>query len=130
RILTELDPEHVDSVHALERAFTSKGDWPNLFATYERALRVVVGDSNQAEIYAKMARLSSEHLGQVDKAVELWKQVLDLRGEDPEALRALGQLYTSQGNWRDLVDILEREAAVAETDEDRIRIFMDLGGVW
>ena len=50
-------------MHALERAFTTKGDWVNLFATYERALRVIVGDSNQADIYAKMARLSSEHLG-------------------------------------------------------------------
>ena len=98
-------------MHALERAFTTKGDWANLYATYERALKVVVGDSNQADIYAKMARLSSEHLGEPEKAVELWKQVLDLRGEDPEALRALGQLYTAQGNWRDLVDILEREAS-------------------
>ncbi|MFT3922541.1 MAG: hypothetical protein QM778_08405 [Myxococcales bacterium] len=129
-ILNDLDPEHVDSVHALERAFTTKGDWVNLFGTYERALRVIVGDSNQAEIYAKMARLSSEHLGSPAKAIDLWKQVLDLRGEDPEALKALGQLYTSQGNWRDLVDILERGANVAETDEDRIGIFMELGGVW
>ena len=56
--------------------------------------------------------------------------MLDLRGEDPEALKALGQLYTSQGNWRDLVDILERGANVADTDEDRISIFMDLGRVW
>jgi tetratricopeptide (TPR) repeat protein len=130
KVLDELDPEHEGSVQCLERAFTTKGDWPNLYGTYERALKVVVGDSNQADIYAKMARLSSEHLGQPQKSVDLWKQVLDLRGEDPEALRALGQLYAGQGNHRDLVDILEREAAVAETDEDRIRIFMDLGAVW
>jgi golgin subfamily B member 1 len=130
RILRDLDQEHEPSVLALERAYTSKGDWTNLFATYERALRVVVGDSNQAEIYAKMARLSSENLGDGARAVDLWKQVLDLRGEDPEALRALGQLYTAQGNYRDLVDILEREAAACERDEDRIRSLMDLGRVW
>jgi tetratricopeptide (TPR) repeat protein len=130
QILDDLDPEHEGSVNALERAFTTKGDWTNLYGTYERALKVVVGDSNQADIYAKMARLSSEELGQQDKAVGLWKQVLDLRGEDPEALRALGQLYSAQANWRDLVDILEREAAVAESDDERIRIFMELGGVW
>ncbi len=129
-ILTDLDPEHADSVHALERAFTTKADWPNLYATYERALKVVVGDSNQAEIYAKMAHLASDHLGDTGKAVETWKHVLDLRGEEPEALRALGQLYSDQSNWRDLVDILEREAAVANSDEERVRIFNELGHVW
>jgi golgin subfamily B member 1 len=129
-ILKELNPEHEGSVLALERAYTAKGDWTQLYATYERALKVVLGDANQAEIYAKMARLSSEALGDGKRAVELWKQVLDLRGEDPEALRALALLYGSQANYRDLVDILEREAAVADTDEDRIRSLMDLGRTW
>ncbi len=129
-ILADLDPEHADSVHALERAFTTKADWPQLYGTYERALKVVVGDSNQAEIYAKMARLASDHLGESGKAIDTWKQVLELRGEDAEALRALGQLYAGQSNWRDLVDILEREAAVAESDEERVRIFSELGSVW
>ncbi|MEY4513788.1 MAG: hypothetical protein RLZZ450_5910, partial [Pseudomonadota bacterium] len=129
-ILKDLDAEHEGSVLALERAFTAKGDWGNLFATYERALKVVLGDANQADIYAKMARLSSEHLSDASRSVDLWKQVLDLRGEDPEALRALALLYTQQSNFRDLVDILEREAAVADTDEERIRSLMDLGRVW
>ncbi|HEX6239251.1 MAG TPA: tetratricopeptide repeat protein [Polyangiales bacterium] len=129
-ILTEQDPEHEGSVSALERAFTAKGDWPKLYATYERALKVAVGDSGQAEVYAKMARLLSENLGDGARSVAMWKQVLELRGEDPEALRALAQLYSQQGNYRDLVDILEREASVAEGDEDRIRVYMELGAVW
>jgi tetratricopeptide (TPR) repeat protein len=129
-ILDKLDPEHEGSVSALERAFTSKEDWPNLYATYERALKVAIGDSGQAEVFAKMARLLSENLGDGVRSVAMWKQVLELRGEDPEALRALSQLYASQGNYRDLVDILEREASVAESDEDRIRVYMELGAVW
>jgi golgin subfamily B member 1 len=124
------DPEHEGSVHALERVFTTKGDWQNLYATYERARRVAVGDGPQAEVYGKMARLLSEHLNDSRRSVEMWKQVLELRGEDPEALRALSQLYTAHGNYADLVDILERESSVAESDEDRIRVFMELGSVW
>jgi tetratricopeptide (TPR) repeat protein len=129
-ILSELDAEHDGSLSALERAFTTKGDWPKLYATYERALKVAIGDSGQAEVYAKMARLLSENLGDGARSVAMWKQVLEMRGEDPEALRALSQLYNQQGNYRDLVDILEREASVAEGDEDRIRVFMELGAVW
>jgi tetratricopeptide (TPR) repeat protein len=129
-LLTQLDPEHEGAVLALERAFTAKGDWPKLHETYERSLRVFSGDSAQADTYAKMARLQAEHLGNPGQAIETWRRVLDLRGEDPEALRALAQLYAGQENYRDLVDILEREASAVSSDEERIRAFLDLGHVW
>jgi tetratricopeptide (TPR) repeat protein len=48
--------------------------------------------------------------------------VLDLRGEDPEALHALSNLYESLGEWAKLVDILEREFDIASSDEDRVNI--------
>ena len=60
----------------------------------------------------------------------LWQRVLDLRGEDPEALNALGDIYAGQGNWRDLVDVLEREAAIAEEDAFRVQVYSDLARVW
>jgi golgin subfamily B member 1 len=130
QLLTELDPEHEGAVLALERAYATKGDWSNLYKTYERSLRVFTGDSMQADICAKMARLLAEHLNDPTLAVEMWRRVLDLRGEDPEALRALATLYSAQGNYKDLVDALEREASVVATDEERIRTFLELGQVW
>lgn len=129
-ILKDLDPEHADSIHALERAYMAKGDYDNLYQAFEQSLNVVHGDSDRADVLAKMAHLAADHLDQPEKASELWNQVLDLRGEDPEALKALGILYSKAENWRDFVDILEREASVAEDDETRVRIFGDLGTVW
>src|SRR5690606_4293144 len=67
-------------------------------------------------------RLSATHLGQVDAAVEGWKRVLHLRGEDPEALRELAFLYEKQGKWSELTDVLERHFDIAESDEDRVHV--------
>ena len=114
RLLEEHDAEHAPSIQALQRIYANLERWPELFAAFEKELSIALGDSQQADVFARMARLSSNRLRDQEKAISLWQRVLDLRGEDPEALNALGDIYAGQGNWRDLVDVLEREAAIAE----------------
>ncbi len=129
-LLDQHDSEHAPSIQALERIYASLERWPELFSAFEKELSIALGDSQQAEIFARMARLSSNRLRDPEKAIELWQRVLDLRGEDPEALNALGDIYASQGNWRDLVDVLEREAAIATDDRFRMQVYSDLARVW
>lgn len=130
RVLGELEPEHAESIKAVQEIYTRQQAWPALYEAFEKELEVVFGDTNQADILAKMARLASEKLGDADKAIELWKRVLDLRGEDPEALNALGNIYAEQQNWAELVEVLEREVSIAESDEMRVAIYADLGRIW
>ncbi|NOY93292.1 MAG: tetratricopeptide repeat protein [Deltaproteobacteria bacterium] len=129
-ILTDLEPEHAESIRALADIYSRQANWPSLLSTFERELDVVVGDAPQAETLAKMARLAYDQLEDAGQAIELWQKVLDLRGEDPEALSALGDIYAAQENWRDLVDILDREVAVVEDDALRMAIYADLGRIW
>ncbi len=122
RIFDELDKTHDGAIAALARIYEGQGAWPELDAVYQRELETASGDSAEAEIRAKIAHLAADKLGQPEKAIETWKVVLDLRGEDPEALHALANLYEGAGDWSRLVDILEREFDIASSDEDRANI--------
>ncbi len=130
KLLDEHDSEHAPAIQSLQRIYADLERWPELFAAFEKELSIALGDSQQAEVFARMARLSSNRLRDQEKAIGLWQRVLDLRGEDPEALNALGDIYAGQGNWRDLVDVLEREAAIAEDDAFRVQVYSDLARVW
>ncbi|MBW2510239.1 MAG: tetratricopeptide repeat protein, partial [Deltaproteobacteria bacterium] len=130
KLLDEHDSEHAPAIQSLQRIYANLERWPELFAAFEKELSIALGDSQQAEVFARMARLSSNRLRDQEKAIGLWQRVLDLRGEDPEALNALGDIYAGQGNWRDLVDVLEREAGVAEDDAFRVQVYSDLARVW
>ncbi len=130
KLLDDQDSEHAETIQALEGIYANLERWPELFATFEKELSIALGDSQQADVFARMAKLSSNRLCDSEKAIGLWQRVLDLRGEDPEALNALGDIYAAQGNWRDLVDVLEREAAVAEDDAFRVQVYSDLARVW
>jgi golgin subfamily B member 1 len=129
-LLDNLDPQHEDTLHELQNIYTVTQSWQELFGVYERELEIVVGDSAQAETLGRMAMLAATKLNNFPRAVELLRKVLDLMGEDPEALNALGNIYAVQENWTDLVDVLEREVAVAEDDRMRMRIYADLGKIW
>ena len=130
KLLDEHDSDHAPAIQSLQRIYANLERWPELFAAFEKELSIALGDSQQAEVFARMARLSSNRLRDQEKAIGLWQRVLDLRGEDPEALNALGDIYAGQGNWRDLVDVLDREAAIAEDDAFRVQVYSDLARVW
>ncbi|HMI91944.1 MAG TPA: tetratricopeptide repeat protein [Polyangiales bacterium] len=123
-------PEREETLRALQNVYLVTSNWEKLYTVYEQELEVVSGDSAQAEIVGRMAMLAWTKLDQPERAVDLFKRVLDLLGEDPEALNALGNLYALQENWADLVDVLEREVAVCDDEPQRVQIYSDLGRIW
>ncbi len=77
-----------------------------------------------------MAKLASEALSQEDRSIELWNRVLDIRGEEAGALAALAGLQTRRQGWDELVEIIERQGAVATDDQVQITLYKRLGVVW
>src|ERR1051325_200018 len=128
------------ALEAIETIHFRREAWLKLYETYEKLIDVADADSEMADIYARMARISSDALGTPasgsgpgygeDKAIELWSRVLDIRGEDPQALEALGELCTRRERWEELVDIVERQIAATQGEQDQIRLYKQLGRVW
>src|SRR5262249_18343377 len=104
------------ALEALEIIYFRRAEWAKLFDVYERMVDVADGDEELADVYAHMARLASEALSDEPRAIDLWGRVLDIRGEDPAALASLAELDTRAGKWEDLVEVIERQVAVAPTE--------------
>lgn len=120
-IFDEAGPDNEDATQALVGLYTQSEAWTELEYVFNKQLASAMGDVQEANIRAQLAHLLFERLDRVDQAVEGWKRVLDLRGEDPEALNALGDIYEKQQRWSDLSDVLERHYDIADTDEERVR---------
>ncbi|MGE3544690.1 MAG: tetratricopeptide repeat protein, partial [Kofleriaceae bacterium] len=123
------------ALEAIEAIHFRREAWQPLFETYEKLIDVAEADGEMADIYARMARISSDALSQVegygeDRAIELWGRVLDIRGEEPQALQALGELCARRERWEELVEILERQVAVAPGDHEQIQLYKQLGRIW
>ena len=123
RLFDELDANNEAAIYALERLYGSKGSWTELMGVYERELAIT---ANEGDVRAKMARLLSEPemLNNIPAAIDMWKQVLDIKGEDTEALFALANLYEREQRWAELCEVLERQFDVEPTDEARVAVLL------
>jgi tetratricopeptide (TPR) repeat protein len=124
RIFDELDPAHDEAIQALERIYGAQGAWKELHAVLLRELEHASGDSDEADIRAKLAHVLADRLEDLPGALEAWRRVLELRGEDPEALGALADLYERQQQWAELCDVLERHYDIAPDDEQRVGVLL------
>lgn len=63
-------------------------------------------------------------LGQVERAIEGWKQVLAKLPGDREALDALTRLYEREKSAQALADLYRRKAQLAESTEERVALLV------
>jgi tetratricopeptide (TPR) repeat protein len=118
------------ALEAIEGIHFRREDWKKLLETYEKLIDTADTDSEMADIYARMARICSDAINEEDRAIELLGRVLDIRGEEPQALAALADLTTRREKWEELVEIIERQIAVAPGDQEQIRLYKHLGKTW
>jgi tetratricopeptide (TPR) repeat protein len=124
RVFDELDPTHEQANVVLEQIYGEQQQWTALYGLYEKQLAHAPGESHQADILAKMARLSGEPLANPAAAIETWRRVLELRGEDGEALGGLSELYERTQQWGELTEILERHMAFATDERETVAVLL------
>lgn len=129
--ILDMEPQHVDTLSRLDQIYLAQQQWEPLFDVYARQAENAEADEDKAQLFARQANLASEFLERPEDAIDLWNQVLELRGEDPNALMALEGLYQNQQSWRELVDVCERQVNLVENDVQReIALYGKLGRVW
>lgn len=126
----EQEARNRTALEACEVIFFRREEWQRMYDNYGKMIDIAEGDTELGDIYASMARLSSDALHNDDAAIDLWNRVLDIRGEDPQALAALAELYGRLSRWEDLVEIIERQVVVAADAREQIQLYKHLGRVW
>ncbi len=126
----ELDKSNPTLLKAVERAEIAAGAWDALDRTYEREASAVTGDTrHRAAVIVERARLLELHRGDPRSAAELYQAALDLDPRAPGALHALKRLHYGQQRWRDLCQVLEREAEQASDPAVRAMATYRIGRV-
>ncbi|HTQ07025.1 MAG TPA: tetratricopeptide repeat protein [Polyangiaceae bacterium] len=95
-------------------------------ADYVKLLCDVVGGIFDGElqlgVMLKIARIARLELRDTTLAREYYNKALELRADEPQALEALEALYEEAGDAQHLLEVLERRAEVAPSDDERKRL--------
>jgi tetratricopeptide (TPR) repeat protein len=114
----ELDESNPTILKAFERSCAVAAEWADLDRAYEREANAVSSDArHRAALLAVRARLADARKSDPERAIELYQTALGIDPNAPGALAALKTLLSGHGRFRDLIVVLENEAAQA-TDPD------------
>jgi tetratricopeptide (TPR) repeat protein len=101
-----VDPEHVEAFELLEQELIRTAAYGQLTELYAVRVEQVADEAQQIELLHRQARVFREHLGDIDRAVEVYHRILELEPDNAPAARALDDTLLGAGKWQDLADFL------------------------
>src|SRR5439155_13167099 len=95
------------------RLAAGQGAHARLAKVYEERLRASFDPELQRSLAGRLAELHEQHLDDAVRAVEFWREVRDLPGDEAPVLARLEALLRKLGRDGELEEVLAREAELA-----------------
>ncbi|RME21356.1 MAG: hypothetical protein D6806_14805, partial [Deltaproteobacteria bacterium] len=107
---------------ALEEIYKGADMWQELAELYLNRLRHVADAAQKIELLEKCSAVFHHRLKDTAKSESLFEQILKLDPENRNALDGLAEIYQKKGNWRKLVESLERLVLVSADKSERAEL--------
>jgi tetratricopeptide (TPR) repeat protein len=127
QVLAE-DPGHVKAGDGVARIAERTGDFKSLVAVLERRAESRRG-REKADALLRVAEVYEDHLEDLSEAVRRFEAVLAIEPNDLQALKGLDRIFNRTGKYRELLDNLERQVAIAATPRQKINLYERMAGL-
>jgi cellulose synthase operon protein C len=129
RRILALDPHDMRAIHALQRTTERAGRWEDLVAALEMECLELEDGASKVPLLHQMGEVMHERMGDWAGAVARLRQGLSIDPSHRATLATLGRLYHTAGRWEDLLDVYERELALADDDTRRAALLRKMAAL-
>ncbi|MCB9730663.1 MAG: tetratricopeptide repeat protein [Deltaproteobacteria bacterium] len=119
RRVLDINDMHRPALEALEVVYRRDGQHEALYEILQQLADTAPSDEARVARLGDMAEIVEVHLGEPEKAVELWEEVLALSPDDRHGVHQLQRLLEAQQSWDALVDAYDRELRMGVEDPAR-----------
>ncbi|MBT8454028.1 MAG: tetratricopeptide repeat protein [Deltaproteobacteria bacterium] len=122
-------PDDGVAYEALDRLFASANDSERLADVLEQRMQVEEQPEVRVEVGMRLAELYEAQLGRPDAACDALRAVAEAEPDHRGALQGLSRLYERQGQWPELVEVLQRRTDTAAHEAERVELTHQLGNI-
>jgi tetratricopeptide (TPR) repeat protein len=126
----DTDEHCIDAINALERLYRRTQAWDRLVEVLAKKSQVVSDTEQAIRLRLQVGELWEDRLGDNDRAVDAYKEVLSVDPRNLAALTALDALYEKTGRMEEYLENLEHRLEVAPPEEDRVSTYQKMAAVW
>ncbi len=103
-----------DAYEALDRLYERTERWAELAKLVEDRMQKTVDPEKVATLSGRLGWVKGEKLGEMEDAMRHYQEVLRLDPKDINALQSLRRIYTSGGQWEELLSVLRKLVPLQE----------------
>jgi len=126
KAIAEADIGNREALDALERLYEASEKWEDLTDVLERKVEMTDDPAEMLRLRHKAGRVFLDRIEDLDRAVQVFKDALDIEPGDEESLDALEAVYSRQEDWNEVQDILLRRMTALEPGVARVPIYARL----
>src|SRR5690606_13828101 len=125
----EVDPNFVPALAALERIYEDKGQTQELVDVLSRKVLGIEDASQGIKERLRLAELLEKNLKDNQGAGNIYRQVLEIDSGNLPALRGLERVDEILQDWPHLVEVLQLQLDVVETERERVEVLLKLAAL-
>ena len=126
----DADEHCIDAINALERLYRRTQAWDRLVDVLSKKSQVVSDTEQAIRLKLQVGELWEDRLGDNDRAVDAYKEVLSVDPRNLPALTALDALYEKTGRMEEYLENLEHRLEVSPPEEDRVATYQKMAAIW
>lgn len=123
------DPESIEALSSLERLYRRHEMWEPLIAVLGQ-MAGLRDDEEGARLKLEIGKLCDERLQDSAKAIDSYRQVLEMDASNQPALRALEVLYEKTGQSEAYLDVLEVQLDVSPSPAEQVSLYERMSCAW
>ena len=128
--ITMVDPANLMAIQTLERLYRDNGRWPDLIDALTTHISIVYDRKEQIELYRQLGEVFRDHLQDVYRAIESFRNILEIDPNHSLALGALADLYYNSADWQTCIETLNRLVAVTFEVADGVELQYRIGKIF
>jgi tetratricopeptide (TPR) repeat protein len=126
----DFDERCLAAINALERLYRRTQAWDRLVDVLAKKAMVVDDTDLAVRLRLQVGELWEDRLGDNDRAVDSYKEVLSVDPQNLAALKALDSLYQKTDNMEAYLENMEHQLEVSAPEGDRVEIYQRMAAVW
>jgi len=123
----DISQEDSEALSALERLYLRSEQWNELVEVYRRRLDLAAYGEEKRDILVSIATTCETRLDDRLEAIRCYRQILEEIPDDREAVQSLSRLYRQEEMFHELMENLELEYTLAQSDEEKVGLLSRTG---
>lgn len=124
------DERCMEAIDALDRLYRRLQAWDRLVEVLQKKSHIVDDGELAVRLRLQVGELWEQRLGDNDKAVEAFREVLTVDPQNLDAFLALERLYEKTGRMEQYLDVIEHQLEVTGSEEKRVDLYGRMAQVW